>query len=436
MALNRTTQAVRDNIAKINRSSTIPLSQKRLFRELWEEVDSILAKIETLATVNYETNQLMEGNVVWLTGLTFSISDCKFVIDGEVYSSVGQEVTLSAADATNPRIDVFVAETDGTVGVVEGTPAATALEPEIDPNTQVKVGTATIAALATTPSGVTDVVIYDEDDDWTSSVTTNVSAADTSDPYAGTKAIKFTDAVDGNYVELETSTDVSPSEIDVLKLYVQNGQINSSGRNRLRLAFYKDTARVSGWVDLRDGSYGYSSSNLGSYQLVQIPIGAFNATGAGIDTLRIQFEGRNGVTHTYLIDDIKYQTGIENVDTTDFASLSRYNVWKSAQGGRVVQLTDGATITVDLSQGNIFEVTLDGNRTIDFTNATPGQHFTMIVRQDATTGSRTLTWDAANDWAGGTAPTLSTATSAVDVLSFMVDLAGNIHGSLGIADSQ
>ena len=128
-------------------------------------------------------------------------------------------------------------------------------------------------------------------------------------------------------------------------------------------------------------------------------------------------------------------TAIDAVET-DGAQLDATNVYTAAQAPAVVALTDGATITVDLSAGNVFHVVLDGNRTIDFTNPTAGQHFTMFIQQDDTTGSRTLTWDAVNDWAGGTAPTLTTTTDAVDVLSFVVDHDGNIHGLLGIADSK
>ena len=81
-------------------------------------------------------------------------------------------------------------------------------------------------------------------------------------------------------------------------------------------------------------------------------------------------------------------------------------------------LTDGATITFDLSICNQGKVVLGGNRTIDFTNETQalGQGIRFIACQDAT-GSRTLTWDSAIRWAGGNAPTLTTTLNKCDVIA-------------------
>lgn len=88
-----------------------------------------------------------------------------------------------------------------------------------------------------------------------------------------------------------------------------------------------------------------------------------------------------------------------------------------------VTLSDGATITINCALSNVFQVTLGGNRTIAApTNPLRGQMIVLIVRQDAT-GSRTLTWNSVFTWPGGTAPTLSTAANAVDVIGFVYDYA-------------
>lgn len=59
----------------------------------------------------------------------------------------------------------------------------------------------------------------------------------------------------------------------------------------------------------------------------------------------------------------------------------------------VVALTDGATIAVNALLGNIFTVTLGGNRTLaNPSGAVDGQRLTFRIRQDAT-GSRTLAFD-------------------------------------------
>lgn len=81
-------------------------------------------------------------------------------------------------------------------------------------------------------------------------------------------------------------------------------------------------------------------------------------------------------------------------------------------------LTDGATIAWDLSNERTAEVTLAGNRTLGApTGIVAGATYLLYVIQDAT-GGRTLVWDAAYKFPGGTDPVPSTAAGAVDILSF------------------
>ena len=107
--------------------------------------------------------------------------------------------------------------------------------------------------------------------------------------------------------------------------------------------------------------------------------------------------------------------------TTTVAGLAVAQSFTKAQRGTVVALTDAATIAVDLSLGNNFSVTLGGNRTLGApTNQTAGQSGVIVVTQDST-GSRTLAYNTVYKFAGGTAPTLTTTASAVDVLAYYVE---------------
>ena len=79
---------------------------------------------------------------------------------------------------------------------------------------------------------------------------------------------------------------------------------------------------------------------------------------------------------------------------------------------------------VDLSLGNVQTYTLSGNQTLTFTNppaSGSAGSFTLIVTNG---GSATLTWPTSVDWAGGTAPTLT--SSGVDVLTFLTVDGGSI----------
>ena len=81
-------------------------------------------------------------------------------------------------------------------------------------------------------------------------------------------------------------------------------------------------------------------------------------------------------------------------------------------------LTDQATITWDASTQDVAKVTLAGNRTLGAaSNATTGQFISLLVILDGT-GSRTLTWNAAYEFASDTAPTLTTTANLGDVFVF------------------
>lgn len=103
------------------------------------------------------------------------------------------------------------------------------------------------------------------------------------------------------------------------------------------------------------------------------------------------------------------------------------NTFTAAQSGSITALSDGANISVDLSANNHFSVTLGGNRTLDNpTNIVAGTSGSFFISQDGT-GSRTLSFGSYYDFAGGTAPTLTTTASAVDRIDYIVRSSTSIH---------
>jgi len=90
-------------------------------------------------------------------------------------------------------------------------------------------------------------------------------------------------------------------------------------------------------------------------------------------------------------------------------------------------LVDGATITWDVALGRVATVTLGGNRTISAaTNQKVGTYI-LRVTQDGT-GSRTLTFNGNYKWTAQTAPVLSTAAGAVDIITLFSD-GSKMYGS-------
>ena len=87
--------------------------------------------------------------------------------------------------------------------------------------------------------------------------------------------------------------------------------------------------------------------------------------------------------------------------------------------------TGGGTQDIDLTAGNVVSATVDtSTNTFTFSNpsaTSKGCSFTLILTNG---GSQTVNWPTAVDWAGGTAPTLT--TSGVDVLTFLTVDGGTI----------
>lgn len=102
-------------------------------------------------------------------------------------------------------------------------------------------------------------------------------------------------------------------------------------------------------------------------------------------------------------------------------------IWASVD---FITLTQAATIAVDMATGFNFTTTMTGNRALgNPSNAKEGQSGVIEIVQD-TTGGRTLTYSSNWKFAGGSAPTLSTAANARDLLYYHVLPGGIIYANL------
>ncbi len=140
-------------------------------------------------------------------------------------------------------------------------------------------------------------------------------------------------------------------------------------------------------------------------------------------TLTVDQQGRitaasSGSAGSYLTaSDIG--VSIEAFDTATVKDDENQTFTK-AQRGSITALTDAANISINLNANNFYSLTLAGNRTLDNpTNVTPGQSGCIFITQDGT-GSRTLAFGSNYDFAGGTAPALSTGAGEVDILNYVV----------------
>lgn len=103
-----------------------------------------------------------------------------------------------------------------------------------------------------------------------------------------------------------------------------------------------------------------------------------------------------------------------------------------AKAVKEIALTDAATISVDASKGNLFTVTLGGNRTLGApSNPKKGQMIVFRITQDGT-GSRTLGYNAIYRFSSDIpSPTLSTGAGDTDYLGFIYNDADSKWDCIG-----
>lgn len=94
--------------------------------------------------------------------------------------------------------------------------------------------------------------------------------------------------------------------------------------------------------------------------------------------------------------------------------------------------TGDGTTTIDWKLGNKFKFTFGAQaETFTFTAPSNPCNLVLMMVQDGT-GSRTATFPTTVKWAGGTAPTLTTAGNGVDIISFYYD-GSYYHGVASLA---
>jgi hypothetical protein len=156
-----------------------------------------------------------------------------------------------------------------------------------------------------------------------------------------------------------------------------------------------------------------------------------NATGTFAGTLTVTGNIVSGFTASNTNTTvIRISTGSEfRTGTSRSTALAPADVFDAAAE---VSLTDGSTITIDMSTGFNFNVNLTARATRSIatpTNMKPGQSGYIRIKQGAAT-AQTASYGAGWAFAGGVPPVFSTGTGNTDLLFFQVLSTANVFGSL------
>lgn len=338
---------------------------------------------------------LLNGLAVsYLSGLTFDVSPGDFTLGCFNFHSNGGQVTGTAAHATLARIDVVLVDTLGAVSILAGTPAADPSKPQIDPSYQLELTFYTVAALATTPTGVSSVNIYLNNapewtatqNNWTASVAADFNS--TTDPFEGTKHILISNTgTVGPAAELKfvNGSALNIGDYTVLKFYIKPVS-NFTVIQGISLRLGNGTAFVSPLVPVRNGDFGFSRTS-NTWQLINIPISAFNATGTQFDRLYIY---PISSAKNFYLDVIQLQAGIPQGGTGGSQNLS----WNATT--HAVDITGGtsavipyASTTADGLINFSGSQSIGGNKT--FTALTTVSNILVVNSEQIMTGTEPST---------------------------------------------
>lgn len=270
------------------------------------------------------------GVVTWTgTGLVFNISACTYILNGIRYTSPASTKTLSASDPTNDRIDVFAVNTSGQVVVIQGTPSANPVEPQVNVDTQLALTNVTITAGSTTPTQVVVNTIYDENylytTEWAMGLSQGTTGSYTIDgaytgytAYKGTYSYRTTKSFAG-FVSLrwEKNTPTEYNVADYTNLSLAIRITNAiQGADYIKIWFLELSNSVITNKITLSSLYNFNPNLLNTWQLVTIPIADFKFLRTKLAKIVLYWNQPSVANSAIGYDVIQLQGGISNQTNT------------------------------------------------------------------------------------------------------------------------
>ena len=262
------------------------------------------------------------GTVFWDSLLVFHASPAiyRLCCDGIRRTSDNTFITLPAAHATLNKFVAIILDSNG-LNYVEGTPAASAAEPQLD-DCQLLLTMVYVPAASTTPGNGSNgcglpatETIYDQNTgapEWTpSAAIVSVNFSNTTNPY------HFTIAADvgafstfGSAFSFTRSSTINIAQYSSVTLFIRL-KSNFNANTYIGARFLNSTtAQGSTTAFIQGGTYNFVRTTTGSYQTITIPMSAFvnGALTTIIDKLTFFLYGSNA--QGFYIDYIQIQEGV------------------------------------------------------------------------------------------------------------------------------
>jgi len=341
--------------------------------------------------------RIISGGAVWLSGLTYSVSNLEYVINGNQYTARGVNVTLADADDTNPRIDIIYADSNGNIGVVTGTPSESPLKPFIDQNTQIQVSFVLINAEATAPAGVSSYLVYNENNgsptEFNSSENTSntrIQLSSTVSPFIGDKCIYVQKPFDYDNLGFLSTVDYNVSSVDTFSFYIKIDR-TFVPTSKISVSLFNNATRLTSDIEISSGDFGLVGNLIGEYQLIVVPISAFSFNDPStVSFNRVIFYFNELQDSIFSLDYFRFLNGIENEpqlntylsldDTFDESYTGKANYIPIVIDNELgLKLVDYKTLfpTENFIYGIRETSNISGTKEIDLYNFTDF-HYTMI----------------------------------------------------------
>ena len=226
-------------------------------------------------------------------------------------------------------------------------------------------------------------------------------------------AIFRTDGSVDLYYDNSKKFETTTSGVDVTGTVTMDAVAGTNTNASLNVLFQTSAGTIDGGSGL---TYNPGNDNL-SVNGNFINLNTFRGSGG---TVTLTNASNSSTTHVQVTDGIE----LKGLVTATAGAVAEIDT-----------LTSASTVTPDFAASCNFTLTLGHNVTLaNPSNLTAGQSGSIFLVQDGT-GSRTITFGNQYDFAGGTAPTLSTAASSVDRLDYFVRTASSIHCVVTLAYS-
>ena len=406
-------------------------------------IEAIQDDITNLETIVYRTNELISGGASFLSGLTYDVTPLEYIINGQFYTTAAAtQVTANSGDTNFDRIDLIVADINGTVSILEGTPSANPVQPDVDETTQVVVAILTVPAGATAIS-IAETIVYED----------NLGIPTEWDAFSNSPTIDLTySSVTYNGSLTSIYFNQTPNTFQASFYY--NSAFDTTTQNTLQFKIYNTVVwttaqrinlkltslagvQIGSTVQLYHGKYGFSRYLLNTWQTISIPISAFSPATNIISRIYFQSAITTGIGLTCIIDQIKLIEGV--------AIPSPVNSWYKIQGDTGAfsyPLTNNATLflkggtninTIANTSGSVtnsFSIHLDNDINLNSVSATTISATTFYGDGSNLTGIPQLWTDGGNTSLYPTGFGSTTSTGFGSITAAYNSLASSFYGSI------